>query len=91
MTPTTDATVSPFHAVSKRGETDKAMTVLKNLASVSLFQRFQGTLPAKFEWELAADQKIPGPYPSKTVKQRNRQRFTAKYQCLACFNRVETA
>jgi hypothetical protein len=37
---TIEAAVSPFQAVSNRGETDKAMIRLMNLASVSLFQRF---------------------------------------------------
>jgi hypothetical protein len=37
----TDAAVSPFQAVSNRGETGKTKTILKNLPSVSLFQRFE--------------------------------------------------
>jgi hypothetical protein len=36
----TDAAVSPFQAVPNRGETDKSQTILKNLPSVSLYQRF---------------------------------------------------
>ena len=45
MTPTIEAAVSPFQAVSNRSETDKAIDNIKEFASVSLFQRFQGTLP----------------------------------------------
>jgi hypothetical protein len=84
---TIDAAVSPFQAVSNRGETDKSKTILKNLASVSLFQRTGercprnsngGRLLIEFAWA----------FLQKTVKRRNRQRFTSQYQCLICFTAV---
>jgi hypothetical protein len=46
----TDAAVSPFQAVSNRGETDKSKTILKNLASVSLFQRFEERCRRNSDW-----------------------------------------
>ncbi len=87
----TDAAVSPFQAVSNRGETVKPMTILKNLTSVSLFQRFGECRLRNFnEGRLLIEIRVG--LPLKTVKRRNRQHFTTQYQCLICFTKqLETA
>ena len=66
-----------FHSVSKPGETDRLLKTLVKSPAVSLFQRFRGVLAANF--------KITSDHLPEFAKQRNRQRFPSKHQCLVCF------
>ena len=80
-----------LQAVSNRGETVKLLTIKAKLPAVSPFHDFGEQGPRNFNRDRPADLKIPSGLPLKTVKQRNRQRFTAQYQWLVCFTRFETA
>jgi hypothetical protein len=46
---------------------------------------------AACEFETGQSIKIRESLSPRTVKQRNRQRFNAEYQCIVCFTRFETA
>ena len=83
--------VHPFQAVSNRGETGKPLIKMMKLPAVSPFHDFGEHRPRNSNRDQPADLKIPSGLPLKTVKQRNGQRFTEKYQWLVCFTLFETA
>ena len=67
MTPTASqlmrAAVSLFQTVSNQRETDKMLIIKEKMAAVSLFQRFGGTPPAKFNGDRPRFENSQGPSP----------------------------
>jgi len=91
MIPSAMSCFGQLQAVSTRGETVKFLIIKTKSTPVSLFHRFREQGLRNSNGARGPQNEIGGQPSPKTVKQRNRERFTTQYQLLGCFTLFETA